>query len=83
MGMVGAQGVILFLHVWLYHETFLPGCLLKSFRSISKFEEEGNRAISWSILLLIWDLFIVPTCAHIFVDLAGFGFTFDNFKSIL
>jgi hypothetical protein len=83
MGMVGAQGVILFLHVRLYHETFIQGFLLKSFRSIFTFEEEAKRAITWSILLLVWDLFILPTCAHLLVDLVGFGFIFDNFKLIL
>jgi hypothetical protein len=75
LGMLGAQATLLFLHVKLYHESFLPGYLLKSLTEVFTFEEEANRAIKWSILLLMWDIFLIPFCAHFLVDLVSLDFT--------
>ncbi len=82
IGMLGAQAVLMFLHVKLYHESFLPGCLLKSLTSVFTFEEEANRAIKWSFLLLTWDIFLIPFCAHFMVDLVGLEFNSEYLNFI-
>ena len=77
VGMLGAQAVLMFLHVKLYHESFLPGCLLKSLTSVFTFEEEANRAVKWSFWLLMWDIFLIPFCAHFLADLASLDFNLE------
>jgi hypothetical protein len=82
VGMLGAQAVLMFLHVKLYHESFLPGYLLKSLASVFTFEEEANRAIKWSFCLLMWDIFFIPFCAHFMVDLVSLDFNSEYLNFI-